>query len=121
MKPNYAVAATHIAMVCHEANRALQVSLNDPAIPVAPAWADCGAEMQASALNGVIARLSDPSLTPEQMHDNWCRFKREHGWTWGPVKDDIARTHPCLTDYADLSERDKAKDRLFSAIVGALA
>ena len=39
-----------IARVCHEANRALQVAQADPTIPVAAPWDDCGAEMQASAV-----------------------------------------------------------------------
>jgi hypothetical protein len=112
---------THLARICHEANRALQQALNDPAIPIAAPWVDCDNEQHASVINGVIARRANPSMTAAQMHENWSAFKREHGWVYGPVKDDTARTHPCLVPYVDLPAGDKAKDRLFSAIVEALS
>ena len=33
------------------------------------------------------------------------------GWTWGPVRDDINKRHPCLIPYDELSEDEKEYDR----------
>jgi hypothetical protein len=38
-----------------------------------------------------------------------------------PVKDETAKTHPDLVPFDDLPEHERQKDRLFMAIVHALA
>ncbi len=107
-----------VARVCHEANRALQAVQNDPAVPVAPPWDDCGEEMQRSAESGVAAVLN--GATPAESHRAWVKFKRNHGWVYGEVKDEIAATHPNLVPYEDLPEEQRVKDDLFAAVVGVL-
>lgn len=107
-----------IAHVVHDANRALQIEQADPTIPVSARWEDLDAETKASAVDGVVA-VHDGS-SPEQMHDNWTRFKVAHGWTLGPVKDEATKRHPLLIPYADLPESQQVKDHLFVAIVRAL-
>ena len=37
--------------------------------------------------------------------------KHRNGWVYSPVRDDEAKKHPCLVQYASLSEQDKEKDR----------
>lgn len=107
-----------IARVCHEANRALQIAQNDPTIPVAAPWDECGEEMQASAIDGVKGALA--GNTPEQSHDGWVRFKVEHGWTLGPVKDEEKKQHPLLIPYDELPDSQRIKDDLFLAICRTL-
>ena len=57
------------------------------------------------------------SLTPliealaENVHDTWARGRMDDGWTYGPVRDDAKKQHPCLVPYADLPESEKAYDR----------
>jgi len=108
-----------IARVVHEANRAVQIEQADPTIPVSKPWDDLDAETRESAIDGVRGVLD--GNTPEQSHENWCRFKVDHGWTLGPVRDDAKKEHPLLVPYAELPEAQKLKDRLFVAIVNALA
>lgn len=108
-----------IAQVCHEANRALQQIQNDPTIPVSPSWWDLDEETMFSAVDGV-ENIIDTNATPEQSHENWCRFKRQHGWALGPVKDEAKKEHPLLVPYAELPESQQIKDALFHAIVNAL-
>ena len=33
------------------------------------------------------------------------------GWTWGPLRDDASKEHPCLVPYAELPEIEKEYDR----------
>lgn len=110
---------TEIAQVCHEANRALQEIQADPTNPVSPPWAELDAETAASAVQGVEHRIAT-GASPEEMHENWCTFKRDAGWVYGEVKDVDAKTHPCLVPYDELPASQQVKDHLFSAIVDAL-
>ena len=111
--------STAIARVCHEANRAVQLIQGDPGIPIAAPWDDFPADEQAGVINGVDSARS--GATPEQLHDLWCQEKTAAGWTYGPTKDTAAKTHPCLLPYQDLPDEQRTKDRLFAAIVTALA
>lgn len=104
----------HAAIVAHETNRAFCRTLGDFSQPdwgVAPEW------QRTSALNGVQAIADNPATTPEQSHEGWSREKIENGWTYGPVKDADAKTHPCLVPYSELPEAQQRKDALFGAVV----
>lgn len=106
-----------VARVCHEANRALQVLAGDPA--ASPPWDEAPDWQRTSAVEGVQAALD--GATPEQLHESWCAAKERDGWTYGPVKDAEAKTHPCLVGYDQLPAQQKAKDHLFAAVVAALS
>lgn len=107
-----------VARVCHEANRTLQIIQDDPTIPVSEPWESLDEETRDSAVQGVEVALAGAS--PEESHENWVRFKVQHGWTRGPVKDMDAKEHPLLVPYAELPAAQKVKDALFLAIVEAL-
>lgn len=47
----------------------------------------------------------------EHVHEVWASGRISDGWTYGPVRDDAARKHPCLVPYSDLSETEKDFDR----------
>ena len=57
------------------------------------------------------------SLTPlvealaENVHDTWAKGRMDAGWTFGPVRDDAKKQHPCLVPYCELPESEKAYDR----------
>lgn len=48
-------------------------------------------------------------------HDVWARMRMQNGWTYGPVRDDARRLHPCLVRFEDMSESDRAFDRAMIA------
>lgn len=105
-----------IAYVCHEANRALQYIQGDPA--PSPPWDQAPADQVKSAVQGV--RDVAAGTTPEQLHDTWCKGKVDDGWTYGPVKDAVAKTHPCLVPYDQLDAGQRTKDAVYLAVASTL-
>lgn len=107
-----------IAQTCHEANRALCEAFGDNS---QVGWKDAPQWQRDSAVAGVVFCLANPNAPPSANHDNWLEEKLRAGWTYGPVKDQEAKTHPCFVPYSALPDDQKAKDYVFKAIVGALA
>lgn len=105
-----------LAELAHEATRALQAIHGDDA-PSLP-WACETGHVKATCLDGI--RRARAGETPEQHHEAWCEYKRARGWTYGPVKDAEAKTHPCLVPFGDLPPHQQAKDLVFLAIVRAM-
>lgn len=114
-EPEFTVA--DVARICHEANRAIQHIAGDP--DPSPPWDDAPAWQRGSAIQGVQTALAG-DLDPEAHHQAWCDAKTAEGWTWGPTKDPVAKTHPCLVPYDELPVRQQAKDRVFLAVVETL-
>ncbi|MCM1111174.1 MAG: RyR domain-containing protein [Clostridium sp.] len=48
------------------------------------------------------------------VHEVWARNRINDGWTWGPVRDDATKKHPCLVPYDQLPESEKEYDRATS-------
>lgn len=48
------------------------------------------------------------------VHEVWSRNRMDDGWTYGPVRDDANKKHPCLVPYEELPEREKDYDRATS-------
>lgn len=104
------------AQAAHEVNRIFCEVVGDP---VSLAWNDplLPEEIRESARQGVAGSVM--GNTPEEAHRQWVKFKAAHGWTYGPVKDEVAKTHPCMVEYGMLPTAQKAKDALFLAITRA--
>lgn len=45
------------------------------------------------------------------VHDVWAQSRINEGWTYAEQRNDEKRQTPCLVDYDDLSEEEKAYDR----------
>uniref|UniRef100_A0A5F8GAP9 Ryanodine receptor 1 n=1 Tax=Monodelphis domestica TaxID=13616 RepID=A0A5F8GAP9_MONDO len=43
----------------------------------------------------------------ENIHELWALTRIEQGWTYGPVRDDNKRLHPCLVDFHNLPEPER--------------
>lgn len=102
-----------IARVTHEVNRAIQISQLDPAPSLS--WDDAPEWQRESARQGVFSALD--GATPEQLHESWLRFKADDGWSYGEVKDEAAKTHPCFVPYEELPPGQRLKDYVFQAVV----
>ena len=106
-----------IARVCHEVNRAFCESFGDTS---QVAWADAPQWKRDSAYNGVRFVIDNPDAGDSAQHDAWMAEKAAAGWTYAEVKDDEAKTHPCMVPFDQLPPEQQAKDRLFRAVVRAM-
>ncbi|XP_071656899.1 ryanodine receptor 1 isoform X4 [Patagioenas fasciata] len=43
----------------------------------------------------------------ENIHELWAQTRIEQGWTYGPVRDDNRRLHPCLLSFHELPEPER--------------
>jgi hypothetical protein len=111
------MTAQEIAKVCHEANRGYCQSLRDFS---QPSWEDAPDWQKESAVAGVNAIIASPDRAPSESHEAWLAHKKADGWTYGPTKDPVAKTHPCFVPYSDLPVEQKAKDWIFTHIVRAM-
>lgn len=106
-----------IARVVHETNRAYCRILGD--FSQEP-WENAPQWQRDSAVAGVAAIRANPATTPRESHEGWLRHKEADGWTYGPIKDVGAKTHPCFVPYDELPAEQRVKDSLFGGVVRAL-
>lgn len=45
------------------------------------------------------------------VHEVWSASRIAEGWTYGPRRDDVLKTTPCLVPYDELPEEEKRYDR----------
>ncbi|MBE6192504.1 MAG: Ryanodine receptor Ryr [Rikenellaceae bacterium] len=67
------------------------------------------------------ADLSDVNLPAEleplieqmakNVHDVWAQSRINDGWTYGPERNDEKKHHPCLVEYEELPDSERAYDR----------
>lgn len=53
-------------------------------------------------------------LLAENTHANWAAGRIAEGWTFGPVRNDKLKQHPCLIPYNELPDSEKEYDRVTS-------
>jgi hypothetical protein len=117
IKPKAGLFYSQIAQICHEANRTLCQIMGDDS---QPAWDDAPKWQRDSAMNGVVAIDEGKIQGAGDSHVSWSKEKLADGWTYGEVKDPVAKTHPCLVPFDELPYHQQLKDHLFLAIATAL-
>lgn len=70
-----------------------------------------------SIISGVKRSLENPNETAEENHNAWMKYRASEGWVYGPLKDGLAKTHPCMVPYQALGPFQQSKDAVFHAIV----
>lgn len=66
-------------------------------------------DTRAVQLPGAVAELLE--RLAQHNHDVWARGRLAEGWSYGPLRDDARKEHPCLVPYVELSDSEKAYDR----------
>lgn len=104
-----------IAKVWHEANRVYSRITGY-------GWQSGSEEWQRdSVIKGVQFALDNPNSTPESKHEAWYKDMEKDGWRFGFVEDPVKKEHPYMLPYDMLPKEQRVKDKLFQAIVKALA
>lgn len=106
----YAIAAVAI----YEACRYEAAESGRPIVPEAWVYRDDAFQRQFTA---TIERICQPGVTttPEAEHDSWMRAYETMGWTYGPLRDPVAKTHPDMVPFNALPESERQKDAIFLA------
>lgn len=47
----------------------------------------------------------------KNVHEVWAQTRIEQGWTYGEVRNDELKQHPCLVEYEELPEEERVYDR----------
>lgn len=110
--------AHSIARVAHEVNKAYCEAIGDFS---QTDWENAAQWQKDSAVKGAELHLANPNLGVDASHDAWMREKLDAGWTYGPLKDQAKKEHPCIVPYADLPHEQKVKDFIFRGVVHAIA
>jgi ryanodine receptor 2 len=50
-------------------------------------------------------------MLAKNAHEVWAAQRIKDGWSYGPVRDDVTKKHPCLLSYEELPESEKEYDR----------
>lgn len=50
-------------------------------------------------------------MIAKNVHDVWAKARIEQGWTYGIERNDAKKTTPCLVEYEELTDQEKAYDR----------
>lgn len=50
----------------------------------------------------------------KNVHEVWSQNRLNEGWIYGPERDDVRKTHPCLVPYEELPDSEKEYDRVTS-------
>ena len=90
-----------VAMMCHQANKEWCQINGDFS---QKNWAEAEEWQRQSAIAGVKFRLENPTAGKDAQHNAWMKEKIEQGWVYGPVKDAVAKTHPCFVPFDQLPE-----------------
>lgn len=104
------VKLSEIAKKCHEANNKLLIDNGKEPLPD---WNNLDRNQRFINIKSVRRIVDKPTITPEEIHDEWVKNKRRDGWVYGEVKDDEKKTHPLLVDFNVMSKFDKEKDIIF--------
>lgn len=66
-------------------------------------------DISATDLNADLSELVE--RLARNVHEVWAAKRIADGWRFGPRRDDARKEHPCLIDYDELPESEKAYDR----------
>lgn len=103
-----------LARVCHQVNKDYCEAIGDFS---QVNWEDAPQWQKDSAIVGVEFHIDNPEAKASHSHHSWYLQKEADGWVYGEVKDENAKTHPCMVKFKELPKEQQAKDYIFRALV----
>jgi len=105
-----------VARIVHNAQRDLGYWLDDP---YPPAPYDAIPEAARAPVQSLV-RLIAGGYPAEYVQEMWVEKMTQEGWIWGPDKDPVRKTHPCMVEWRFLPSWEKKKVHLaYNIIQGA--
>lgn len=104
----------HRAWFVHEVMRLFAFANDAEIIPLD--WDIMPPNMRNSMIQAVTEEINNPAPSSVISHERWMHARRSQGWTYGEKYDRVNKTHPNLTDYADLPLVERDKDDMFRAM-----
>jgi hypothetical protein len=103
------------AVFVYEAARVQAEMMEAPVVP--EPW-DQRDEVFRNQFVDVVAMMCGPDRksSPEELHDDWVRAYKAMGWTYGPERDPVAKTHPDMVPFMMLGTLEQSKDAVFIAL-----
>jgi voltage-gated potassium channel Kch len=96
-----------------ELSEDLKANNRDQAADVGRKLRAIGCALAPSPIWGEPEELDDAcvELLARMEQERWCGYLRRRGWRYGPVRDEVARRHPDLVDWDELSEPSREQNR----------
>lgn len=114
--PHGSLISLRRAIFVYEAARLQAIAVDAPVVPeLWPERDDAFRDQFVAYVDGLCNAHVLP--TPEEAHDSWWRAYEAMGWTYGPVRDVEAKTHPDMVAFGELEQREQDKDAVFLALV----
>lgn len=108
-----------MARAVHEINRHYNKLLMDREDPTWDDLSDEEKNRRTELLSETIPDLK--GISAKKMHDMWVKQQAREGWKFGETYDKKKKTHPCIVDWKDLPDLEKAKDAMYLAVIKAMA
>ena len=103
------------AFFVYEAARLAAFAADAPVVP--PHWNNRDKAFRQQFLETIeLQTRPDACTIPEILHERWVHAYTMMGWTYGPTRDEQAKTHPDMVPYAELGQRERDKDAVFVAL-----
>ena len=103
------------AIFVYEAARLQAMLVGAPVVP--EPWNERDEAFQHQFVEIIERQMGETrSGSPEELHGGWVQAYIDMGWTYGPVRDAEAKTHPDMVPFDQLEPREQAKDAVFIAL-----
>lgn len=100
------------AQFVYEGARLQAMAVDAPVVP--EPWDERELDFKAQFLNIIDRQMGEMrSGSPAELHGGWVQAYIDNGWTYGPVRDTEARTHPDMVPFDRLEQREQDKDAVF--------
>lgn len=106
-----------LARAAHEVNRSWNAYAG---LAVDKSWEQMTEIEKAFARSSVFAIITH-DFSAEKTHEAWMATKQVEGWTYGAVKSEARKEHPCMVPFNQLPVEQQAKDLLWVDTVKSFA
>ena len=112
------VTFEQVAKICHQANKAF-CEVNGDFSQVD--WEDASDDDKEQGIIWTFFAadmlISGKISTAKDLFEMWKETKIEQGYTYGPVKDHVKKTNPCIVEYEQYPEFQRMHIELLFSIV----